>query len=195
MGIKYQPPGIDSYITLALFDLTQENVQTADPAQPLNKLQTGEINVRGVELEGKASLAQGLDLLAALTWNDAEVSKSNNPLEKGKRPTDTPEKMASLWADYSLPDGPLGGLGFGAGVRYIGSTKGDPANTLNVPSYTLLDAEVHYDFDKLVPAAKGLRLAVNANNLTDKHYYESCSVSSCSAGYDRSLIASLRYRW
>lgn len=195
VGIKYQPPGIDSYITLALFDLTQENVLTADPAQSLNKLQTGEINVRGVELEGKASLAHGLDLLAALTWNDAEVSKSNNPLEKGKRPTDTPEKMASLWADYSLPDGPLGGLGLGAGVRYIGSTKGDPANTLNVPSYTLLDAEVHYDFDKLVPAAKGLRLAVNANNLTDKHYYESCSVNSCSAGYDRSLIASLRYRW
>ncbi|MGC5703072.1 TonB-dependent siderophore receptor [Pseudomonas sp. NFXW11] len=195
VGVKYQPPGIDSYITLSLFDLTQENVQTADPVQPLNRLQTGEINVRGIELEGKASLARGLDLLAALTLNDAEVSKSNNPLEKGQRPTDTPEKMASLWADYSLPEGPLQGLGFGAGVRYIGATQADAANTQSVPSYTLLDAAVHYDFDKLIPAAKGLRLAVNATNLTDKRYYEGCSLSSCSAGYDRSVIASLRYRW
>ncbi|MDT9646327.1 TonB-dependent siderophore receptor [Pseudomonas sp. JV245A] len=195
VGVKYQPPGIDSYITLSLFDLTQENVLTTDPAQRLNKIQTGEINVRGIELEGKASLARGLDLLAALTYNDAEVSKSNNPLEKGKRPTDTPEKMASLWADYTLPEGPLSGLGFGAGVRYIGSTEADAANTQRVPSYTLLDAAVHYDFDKLIPAAKGLRLAVNATNLTDKHYYEGCSLTNCSAGYDRSVIASLRYRW
>lgn len=195
VGVKYQPPGIDSYITLSLFDLTQENVKTADPAQRLNTLQTGEVNVRGIELEGKASLARGLDLLATLTYNDAEVSKSNNPLEKGQRPTDTPEKMASLWADYTLPEGPLGGLGFGAGVRYIGSTQADAANTVSVPSYTLLDAAVHYDFDKLIPAAKGLRLAVNATNLTDKRYYEGCSLTNCSAGYDRSVIASLRYRW
>lgn len=195
VGIKYQPPGIDSYITLSLFDLTQQNVKTTDPSNPLNSVQTGEVNVRGVELEGKASLAKGLDLLATLTYNDAEVSKSNNPLEKGNRPTDTPEKMASLWADYTLPFGPLTGLGFGVGVRYIGSTEADAANTVSVPSYTLLDAAVHYDFDKLIPAAKGLRLAVNATNLTDKHYYEGCSLSSCSAGYDRSVIASLRYRW
>lgn len=195
IGVKYQPLGIDSYITLSLFDLTQQNVKTTDPKESLNSVQTGEVNVRGIELEGKASLAEGLDLLAALTYNDAEISKSNNPLEKGKRPTDTPEKMASLWADYTLPDGLFSGLGFGVGVRYIGSTEGDTANTVTVPSYTLLDAAVHYDFDKLFPEAKGLRLAVNATNLTDKRYYDSCSATSCSAGYDRSVIASLRYRW
>ncbi len=195
IGVKYQPPGIDSYITLSLFDLTQQNVKTTDPKEPLNSVQTGEVNVRGIELEGKASLAEGLDLLAALTYNDAEISKSNNPQEKGKRPTDTPEKMASLWADYTLPNGLFSGLGFGVGVRYIGSTEGDTANTVTVPSYTLLDAAVHYDFDKLFPEAKGLRLAVNATNLTDKRYYDSCSALNCSAGYDRSVIASLRYRW
>ena len=37
--------------------------------------------------------------------------------------------------------------------------------------------------------------ALNITNLTDKRYYEGCSLTNCSAGYDRSVIASLRYRW
>ena len=33
-GIKYQPTGAEHLITMAAFDLTQENVITADPVNP-----------------------------------------------------------------------------------------------------------------------------------------------------------------
>jgi iron complex outermembrane receptor protein len=80
-------------------------------------------------------------------------------------------------------------------VRYLGRTEADAANTITVPSYTLLDAAVHYELGQLFREAKGLRLSLNASNLTDKHYYNGCSASSCTIGEDRSLIASLSYRW
>ncbi|MDN6875884.1 iron complex outermembrane recepter protein [Pseudomonas citronellolis] len=195
VGVKYQPKGYDGFVTLAAYELTQENVLTTDPNNNLNQVQTGEVRVRGLELEGKASLARGLDLIGSATYNDAEVTRSNNPVEKGHRPTNTPRKMASLWLDYTQPDGPLAGLGFGAGVRYLGRTEADAANTITVPSYTLLDAAVHYELGQLFREAKGLRLSLNASNLTDKHYYNGCSASSCTIGEDRSLIASLSYRW
>ena len=34
IGIKYQPTGAEHLITMAAFDLTQENVLTADPVNP-----------------------------------------------------------------------------------------------------------------------------------------------------------------
>src|SRR5262249_34328793 len=35
LGVKYQPPGYNSMLTAALYDLTQQNVLTPDPARPL----------------------------------------------------------------------------------------------------------------------------------------------------------------
>src|SRR5690606_33292459 len=31
LGVKYQPPGVNGFVTLSLFDLTQRNVVTVDP--------------------------------------------------------------------------------------------------------------------------------------------------------------------
>lgn len=51
LGLKYQPPGWDASIGVAVFQLTRANVLTADPANPLNSLQTGEQRSRGFEIE------------------------------------------------------------------------------------------------------------------------------------------------
>ena len=48
---------------------------------------------------------------------------------KGKAPVGVPSQQASAWARYQLQGGPLAGLGVGGGVRYIGSSYGDEANT------------------------------------------------------------------
>ena len=66
------------------------------------------------------------------------------------RPTQIPAVTASLWADYSLQRGALAGLGLGAGVRHIGSTYGDAANTIAAPAATLADAAVYYDSTRSV---------------------------------------------
>lgn len=188
VGVKYQPTGVNSFITFAAFDLRRQNVLTTDPDNPLNNVQTGEIRSRGVEVEAVASLDIGLNLIAAYTYEDVEVTESNAG-DEGNRPTGVPEHLASLWGDYTIPGGPLGGLGFGAGVRYTGSTFANPENTFEVDDYTLVDAAIHYDW-------KGLSLAVHAQNLFDEYYVGSCSGESfCALGSARAITGSVRYRW
>ncbi|MDP1293543.1 TonB-dependent receptor, partial [Klebsiella variicola] len=83
IGIKYQPPGSNSFITAAIFDLRQTNVLTTDP-DPTHlcgsgrcQSQDGEVQSRGFELEGKASLNDNLDITAAYAYLDNRISKSN----------------------------------------------------------------------------------------------------------------------
>ncbi len=194
-GIKYQPVGFDSFVTVSGFDLRQQNVQTLDPNNPLNRIQTGEIASRGVEFQGVANLLRNFNVIATYTYNALKVTKSNNPVELGMRPVGLPENMGSVWGRYTFIDGGLAGLGFGLGVRYVGTTKADSANTINVPSYTLLDLAVDYDLARLNAGLAGTRLAVNVTNLADKQYYDSCSASNCSAGDDRRVLVSLKQSW
>ena len=189
IGAKYQPPGMNSFLTVALYHLTQENRLTWAATNPPSQRQTGEITARGLELEGVASLADGLNLIASYTFNDAEITSDGNPAIVGNRPKVTPRHMASAWLDYSFPDGPLAGFGLGGGVRYVGETYADDINSFKNSSFTLADAAVHYDFSNV-------RLALNASNLFDRDYVI-CNgdAASCIYGPGRTVIASVRYRW
>jgi len=197
VGIKYKPQGFDGIFTLAAFDLTQQNVLTQDPSPgaPFNAyVQTGEIRSRGIEFEAKFSPVQGLNLIAGATWLDAEVTKSNSA-NLGKVPVSVPEVTASGWADYTLQSGPLEGLTFGAGVRYVGKTYADEANTLEVPSYVVGDALLGYDFGKLDRHLDGLELALNVTNVTDEVYYTCNGTNFCNYGQGRTVLATMKYRW
>ena len=70
-------------------------------------------------------------------------------------------------------------------MRYISSTFGDTANVWKDPAYTLVDALVHYDFDKW-------RVSVTASNLFDHIYISQCSsTSDCFYGLRRNVIATV----
>lgn len=194
-GLKYQPTGFNSFITLAVYDLKQQNVKTTDPLHPNFSVQTGEVETRGVELEGHASLAEGFDLIAAYTYLDTENTKDNAGYQ-GKVPTGIPSNLASLWADYTLQDGPASGLGGGLGVRYVGASYGNQANTYKSQAYTLLDAAIHYDLGELSSKLAGITASVNASNLLDKDYVASCSGADwCWYGAGRSVTGTLSYKW
>lgn len=123
-GVKYQPPGQDSFITASVYTLTQKNLTTVDPVDIRNTVQIGEARSRGFELEGKAVLSHNLSLLASYTYTDSEITQSGYVTsaytDKGYELPFTPRHQASAWLDYTLDDGPLAGLGLGAGARYIG---------------------------------------------------------------------------
>jgi iron complex outermembrane receptor protein len=197
-GIKYQPDAKSLY-TVALFNLTQQNVLTVDPIAshgPTSQVQTGEIRSRGVEFEAKTEVNRDLTVLAAYTYLDNIVTKTNTPSQLGKRPIGGfPTNAASLWADYTFHDGALDGFGLAGGVRYIGDTAGNSANTFSVPAVTLFDAALHYDLAGLGPQFKGYQFQVNATNLFDKTYVTLCQDIGCYYGLRRQVIATLRYRW
>lgn len=195
IGVKYQPPGLNSLFTVALFDLTRSNLLTSDPAHPGFSVQTGEVRSRGVELEARTSLTRQLDVIGTYTYLDVEYTKDNSGL-KGKTPAAVPRHQASGWAMYRMPEGTaLEGLSVGGGVRFTGSTMND-ANTFKVPSFTLVDASVTYDLGALSERLKGAELSLNAKNLFDKEYVASCYYGDwCAYGYQRTVTAGLRYRW
>jgi iron complex outermembrane receptor protein len=188
VGVKFQPPGYNSFVTVSAFDLVRQNVLTPDPNDINFQIQTGEVTTRGVELEAVASLTQNLSLIGNYSFLDSEVTESND-VDLGKRPTTVPKHIASFWADYGFKGGPAAGLSFGAGVRYVGNSPGDAENTFFVPSYTLLDAALRYKVGSL-------QLAINAKNLLDKEYMSTCfALSSCYYGQVRTVIGTLTYNW
>lgn len=196
VGVKFQPKGVNSYVTVAGFHLTQENVLTADTAHPGFSTPTGEVTSQGVEVEAKASLTDGLDLIASYAYTDITNTKTTVAANRDKRPVGAPEHLASLWGHYTFHEGPVAGFALGAGVRYIGASAGDPANTVEVPSATLVDAMLSYDLENLTPKARGAQVQLNATNLFDKEYVSGCASSiTCFYGAGRSVLASLRYRW
>ncbi|UVO40047.1 TonB-dependent siderophore receptor [Bradyrhizobium arachidis] len=189
IGVKVAPKEFDGYFTASVFDLKRQNVATTDPANVLLQNQTGEVTSRGIELEAVANATKELKLIGAFTAYHLFTSKDLDQSLIGKTPTNTPEMLISGWADYTFKDGPLDGFGFGGGVRYVGSSWADAANTLEVPAVVLGDLAVHYEW-------QNWRTAINVINLTDKIYVASCaSASSCFYGDRRRVTASVSYKW
>ena len=195
VGVKYQPTGADHLITLAAFDLTQENMLTADPVNPGFSIQIGEVQTRGIELEGKFSFNDNFQMTGAYTYLDDKVTESNTG-NKGKRRPQIPEHNASLWANYSFNSGIFSGMGIGMGVRYIGKTEGNELNTFSVPSYTLIDFAAHYDLGKSPLKLQGWQASLNVNNLFGRYYIASCSwADTCYLGRERASRFSIGRRF
>lgn len=184
-GFKYAPVSFDGYLTVAAFDVQEDNtlISTGAPAQE----QAGERHSTGIEAEGVGYLTDNLKLTASYTYTDARYDVSDS--QQGERVPFVPYHMASAWLDYGF-DGALAGLTLGGGIRYVGETEPSPGSGIDreVPSYTLYDAMARYDFDEHWTAQ------VNANNLTDEKYVSGCDYY-CYYGESRSVIGSLKYRW
>lgn len=200
-GIKYQPPGSRSMVTLSAYEIRQQNITTPDP-DPTHlcdgsqcQVQTGEGRVRGLELEGNLALTDNLTMIASATWMGSKVTQSNST-DKGNELPRVPRRTYNLWLDYRLPQSILPGLSVGGGVRYVGSSFGDSANDYPNESVTLFDAAIRYDLGEMNPTLKGLKFSLNATNLADKEYLAQCSGSaSCYYAARRSVTANLNYSW
>ncbi|MDI3275083.1 TonB-dependent siderophore receptor [Pseudomonas sp. AL03] len=196
LGIKYQPPGSSTLLTAAVYDLTQKNVSVTTTQSNGVSItsQTGEVKVKGLELEAVSDVTENLKVIAAYTLAKSEVQKGDF---KGNRLQLMPNQQASLWADYTWHNGVLDGFGIGAGARYTGNTYGDQGNTSlgKADAYTVFDAAVHYDLGRLDNSLKGASLALNATNLFDKDYISTCDSFYCYYGDQRSVVASATYTW
>lgn len=196
VGLRYQPVGWDASFTASLFDIHRTNISVTDPSNPLFYVQTGAARSRGVELEARVELTDELDLIGAFTYLDTIVEKDTDSSVIGNRLVGVPKQAASLWANYKFANGALEGLSLGGGIRYVGKSAGNNANTFYVPDATLFDAALGYDFGAAHPQMKGWRGAVNVSNLFDKTYVASCfSAGGCFYGNGRIVTASLHYQW
>ncbi|MBW9116990.1 TonB-dependent siderophore receptor [Rhizobium cauense] len=188
VGLKYQPDSFDGLFTVAAFDITQTNVPSN--ITPLIQQQIGKVGVRGIEFEGKAAIADNLNLTLAYSYWDAEIREDGIGGNVGNRPSRVPRHLASAWLDYTfLGEGQRGDLTLGGGVRYVGQTYGDDTNTVSIGGYTTVDAAVSYKVTKEVT------LAVNATNLFDRKYIATSYFGTEYYGDRRKVIGTLKYTW
>jgi iron complex outermembrane receptor protein len=196
VGVKLQPKGYNSFVTVSAFNLTENNVATTDPLHSGFSVLTGQVRSRGFEVEGHASLTDNLQLIGSYTYTNLLNTRSNTS-NRNKVPVGIPSNTASLWADYTISSGPLAGLLIGGGVRYVGSSYADTANTFKIPSATLLDLSLRYDLGRRFPDLKGLTVSLTATNLSNRKYIASCSssMSYCYWGQGRLILAGAKYQW
>jgi len=149
--------------TLAAFDITKQNVTTADPDNPDFSIQTGEQTSRGIELDVAGEILSGWNIIASAAYVNAYIS-ADNTYEVGNRLDNAPEFSSSLWTTYEIQKGSLQGLGFGLGLYYVGDRQGDLDNSYVLPDYFRTDAAVYY-------RRNNWKAALNIRNLFDVEYF------------------------
>ncbi|WP_242402151.1 TonB-dependent siderophore receptor [Methylophilus sp. OH31] len=184
-GVKFKPEDLNLMLTASVFQITQQNVVIA--SGPASQTQAGEVRSRGFEVEAKASLDSGVNVTAAYTYLMPKLT-SRQDENYDNLLSGQPKNNLSLWADYTLPSGSLQGLGIGAGVRHMGGSYGDDANSFSNNSATVFDMTTHYQIDQ------HWRLAVNATNLADNRY-TICTQGYCYLAQPRTVIGTLGYTW
>ncbi len=152
--------------TAARYDIKKTNIVVSDPDNPGFSLQLGEQRSRGTELELIAQLREGWNLIASYAHADATTTRDTNPVIVGKRIVNVPEHTASFWTTYDLSAGANAAFQVGGGVFHVSDRAVNNANLFFLPSYTRYDAMASY--------TRGpWRLALNVQNLTDEHSYDS----------------------
>jgi iron complex outermembrane receptor protein len=213
VGVRYQPTAFNGMFTASYFDIEQKNVMTSTSipgaangcSAQFCQSQLGKVRSRGLELEAKAEVSPGFNLIGSYTYVHARVLEDTNAALVDSKPAGVPTHQASLWGHYQFDENTtLGGLGIGLGIRYMGKTEAiyfpGVATVLTVPDYTLVDAAVSYDFGVRNPSLRGMKLNVSASNLFDKKYVASCgnaanAYGSCYYGTAREVKATLSYKW
>ena len=127
---------------------------------------------RGIELESNWSPTDSYQMI--IGWShmlEAKNTKSNVATNVGRRFGYTPDNTFMMWHRYTLQNGPMKGLNFGLGARHNDESgvSADINNQAIVPSFTVYDAMVGYNF-KL--AKRTIRAQFNVKNLTNLKYRE-----------------------
>lgn len=194
-GLKFQPVGSDTMLTLSAFDITQKNITSYNSVIGYNE-QIGKVRSKGVETEIHSQITPEINVIASYTFTDAVTKESNTAAQIGKAPAAIPRHQAALWSNYTFQQGPAKSLTFGAGARYTGTSYGDNTEAFKVPAYTLYDLMARYNLGESFSSLKGTTVQFNVNNLTNKHYVSSCSgTTACFYGSGRSLFATVSYSW
>ncbi len=193
LGVKYAPEGMNALISASVYDLTKNNVTIAvvQPGGLITRETLGEARVRGFDLEAKVEVNEGFSLIGAYSYMDTEVVRgvSRGVVLDGKEFTTTPNHVASVWANYTLP-GVIAqrDMTLGLGLRYVGSYYFDALNTKKSDDALLVDASVAFDLNDTIA------LQLNVSNLFDEQHV----VGSGTADYynpGREIGLTLRKTW
>jgi catecholate siderophore receptor len=162
-GTKWDLLGERLSLTGAVFHTVKSNARTpgvnpGDPAQVLE----GEQTVDGFELGVAGSVSPRLTVFAGYAHMWSEIEASNTAGEAGNALTQTPENTFNLWLTGRVTRA----LTLGGGVQFMDSVYRNALNTLEAPSYWLVNGTAAY------AVSDRLTLRLNAYNIADEEYVD-----------------------
>ncbi|SDE32835.1 catecholate siderophore receptor [Massilia sp. PDC64] len=181
-----------SSLTAALFDMTQSNIQVADPTNTNFSLPVGRQRTRGLELSYMGELAPGWDAIAGYAnmrgriEDSTELTSAGKPFE-GNTAALTPRHTFNAWIKHRLD----GHFWVAAGGRAESSRYASPDDLTTLPGYGVLQLGAGYDSGKV-------DVTVTVRNVLNRTYFVSAHSGANDynmPGEPRTVLVSARYRF
>jgi iron complex outermembrane receptor protein len=183
VGLKFELFNQRVFGGLAVFENIRENQTTVDVLNPGFSVATGEISSKGSELDLGVSVTDNWQIIAAVGFQKAEITKDNTPANIGLEQPNVPNQMASLWTKYMFRRGTAKGLSLGLGINYVGDRAGQRDSVLRqfaLPGYTTANGLIAYVRGKD-------KFSLNVENITDERYIMNGQARLADPGEHRSL--------
>ncbi len=179
-------------ISVALYEIQQENILIPSEQDPDLLVQRGADRSRGFEWDITGYVLPNLQINASYSFIDAEIVEDADETLIGQRKENTPRNNANLWARYDFnSNGPLSGLGIGLGFQHSGDRIPWYTRDFILPSFTLFDAAIYYQ-----PANSNIQLTFKMNNLFDeKHWLGAINYTRLFPGAPRNALLTATYKF
>ncbi|ELR69491.1 TonB-dependent siderophore receptor [Fulvivirga imtechensis AK7] len=153
--------------TLAVYQITKDNVLTGDPENPNFSIQLGQVQSKGFEFDVQGEVVKGLQVVLNYANTNVEVTEDTNEALIGTRVAGHSRHITNGWLHYRLPDNIFNGLGVSLGYQYQvdrSSWNWGADNESVLPDYFRLDGAVSWQNDDF-------NIAINVNNLLNEYLY------------------------
>lgn len=182
-GVKWDGMNGMLLLTGAVFRTEKVNARTPGLPGDAPTVLEGRQRVDGIELGATGRITPNWQVLAAYTYLDSEITRSNNPAEQGNRLANVPDHSGTFWSTYKQ-----GGFELGGGVRYVGERFTNTQNVRRLDDYWLVDATAAYDI------APGASVRLNIFNIFDADFVDATSGGHFIPGTGRQAVATLALR-
>ncbi|MPS70091.1 MAG: TonB-dependent siderophore receptor [Novosphingobium sp.] len=206
-GVKGEFYGGKLNTSFALFRIVESNRSQQDPDNPAPcagsptgdacYVADGKVRGQGFETEISGEVVPGLQVIAGYTYTDTKYLRDRTATgapsanEGLAFNTTTPKHLLRVWSTYTLP-GKLDRLTVGGGINAQSRIyRLSGIYTIEQKAYALVSARVAFDVNEHV------KLAVNANNVFDKRYYQRIGTlaSDNRYGEPRSVLFNARFTY
>lgn len=153
--------------SLTAYQITKNNVLTADVEHPDFSTQLGQTQSKGIEFDLNGRITESIDLMINYAYTDARITKDANAELIGNRTPATAVHITNGWLTYHIPSSRTSRFGVSLGYQwqidrnswYVFDGSEQP-----LPDYFRLDGGISWEGDRL-------NVMVNVNNILNKYLY------------------------
>ncbi|CAG5002589.1 Metal-pseudopaline receptor CntO [Dyadobacter sp. CECT 9275] len=151
--------------TLSYYTINIDNALRTDDSRFTT--QDGKQQSKGIELDVLANPVSGLNVALGYGYNENRIVKAT--LNQGNIVAGAPQNIATYWISYKFRHQILRNLGAGIGGNYASDAYFSDANTVTLPSYSVVNATLFYENAKW-------RTGIKLNNIGNTHYWDSYGI-------------------